>query len=78
MGMNNPHNPEGALWDAYMSWTSKWKADPHNSDAKSNSDYYFDQWMKQTEKRVLAELRDKKIKDTAADKLKMKPRAGIQ
>jgi hypothetical protein len=69
MGMQNPHNPEKTLWDAYMSWTDKWKNDPHNMDAKSSADYYYEQWEKQCEKQVTFEIREKRIKETAGDRV---------
>lgn len=76
MGMNNPHNPEKVLWDAYIDWMNTFQKDPHNSSAKESADYYFDQWMKQTEKRVVEEFSRQRIKETAGDKMpKVKPKA---
>lgn len=74
MSMNNPHSPEKALWDAYIGWMDTVVRDPHNTSAKESADYYYDQWEKQTEKRVTIALKDQKIKETAGDKMsKVKP-----
>lgn len=76
MGMNNPHNPEQALWDAYTGWAEKLKSDPHNDGVRGNAEYYYGQWEKQCEKRVKEALRDHKVKETAGDKMpKVKPKA---
>lgn len=74
MSMRNPHNPEGAMWDAIVHWNQILKEDPHNTSAKENTAYYTDQWFKQCEKRVVSEMKANKIKETAGDK-KIKPKA---
>lgn len=78
MAMNNPHNPEKALWDAYISNMNAFKSsDSRDKVAKENADYYYDQWEKQCEKAVRRELEDKKIKASADEpkpkKIKPKP-----
>lgn len=76
MGMTNPHNPEETLWNAYSAHMDIFVVDPHNSSAKDTADYYLDQWFKQTEKRVKAEIASHRIKETAGDKLpKIKPKS---
>lgn len=69
--MDDPHNPERVLWKAYTSQMDIWAADPHNKSAKENADYYYDQWFKVVEKRVVSELQRQKVKDTVADKKKI-------
>lgn len=63
MGMNNPHDPITALWQGYNSSISR--------GDYSTAEYYYDQWEKQCEKLVTAELQAKKIK-AAADEPKPK------
>lgn len=71
MAMNNPHEPEKALWEAYINNMNAFKRDSNDKNAKENADYYYDQWEKQCEKAVRRELEDKKIK-AAADEPKTK------
>jgi hypothetical protein len=70
------HNPERQMWEALTLHFDVLNGDPHNKSALENAHYYTDQWYKQCEKRVTNEIRAKKIKETAGDKLpKITPKA---
>lgn len=76
--MNNPHDPETALWNAYIKQMDIFVSDPHNKSAKETADYYYEQFCKQTEKRVTSELQRQKVKATEDEKKlekKIKPKS---
>lgn len=67
MGMNNPHNPDKAMWEAYVDWMGTYAADRSNTTALETADYYLEQWWKCLERRL------ETFKPTPGDRKLAKP-----